>query len=163
MIAFLHVSYISLNTLKCYFLNTTAEIHHACHKTIKKVFCLPWDTISIRYWSIVAAYCTCRCAFTHIRLETCPVFVSRMLLVLYMFASNVQIIFSFWSFEISEDILRNQTFIIGLDSFSNQYLIYLSHFDNTSLCIDYSVESCKIIVFFLGSMLPNLKAHLLFH
>ena len=25
----------------------------------------------------------------------------------------VQVIFSFWSFEISEDILRNQKFIIG--------------------------------------------------
>ena len=28
-------------------------------------------------------------------------------------SSIVQIIFSFWSFEISEDILRNQKFIIG--------------------------------------------------
>ena len=28
-------------------------------------------------------------------------------------SSIVQVIFSFWSFEISEDILRNQTFIIG--------------------------------------------------
>ena len=35
----------------------------------------------------------------------------------------VQVIFSFWPFEISEDILRNQKFIIGLDSFS--CLIYL--------------------------------------
>ena len=33
-------------------------------------------------------------------------------------SSIVQIIFSFWSFEISEDILRYQK-IIGLDSFSN--------------------------------------------
>ena len=30
----------------------------------------------------------------------------------------VQIIFSFWSFEISKGILRNQKFIIGLDSFN---------------------------------------------
>ena len=28
-------------------------------------------------------------------------------------SSIVQVIFSFWSFEISEDILRNQKFIIG--------------------------------------------------
>ena len=35
-------------------------------------------------------------------------------------SSIVQIIFSFWSFEISEGILRNQKLIIGLDSFSNQ-------------------------------------------
>ena len=32
-------------------------------------------------------------------------------------SSIVQIIFSFWSFEISEGILRNQKIIIGLDSF----------------------------------------------
>ena len=38
-------------------------------------------------------------------------------------------------------MLRNQKIIIGLDSFSNQRLI---HLDNTSLCIDYTVESCKI-------------------
>ena len=37
----------------------------------------------------------------------------------------VQIIFSFWSFEISGHFLRNQKFIIGLDSFSNKPLIYL--------------------------------------
>ena len=35
-------------------------------------------------------------------------------------SSIVQIIFSFWSFEISENILRNQKIIIGLESFSNQ-------------------------------------------
>ena len=35
-------------------------------------------------------------------------------------SSIVQIIFSFWPFEISEGILRNQTIIIGLDSFSNK-------------------------------------------
>ena len=39
----------------------------------------------------------------------------------------VQIMFFFWSFEISEGILRNQKFI-GLDSFSNQYLMYLDPF-----------------------------------
>ena len=32
---------------------------------------------------------------------------------------------SFWSFEISEHILRNQNLIIGLDSYSRQLFIYL--------------------------------------
>ena len=40
----------------------------------------------------------------------------------------VQIIFSFWSSEIGECILRNEKIIIGLDSFSNQGLIYLALF-----------------------------------
>ena len=40
----------------------------------------------------------------------------------------VQIIFYFGSFEISGGIMRNQKFIIGLDSFSNQRLIYLALF-----------------------------------
>ena len=73
-------------------------------------------------------------------------------------SSIVQIIFSFWSFEISdlESILRNQKLIKGLDSFSNQCLIYLPHLDNTSLCIDYTVESYKITVILVGYMLPNL-------
>ena len=57
----------------------------------------------------------------------------------------VQIIFSFWSFEISGGILRNQKIIIGLDSFSNQRLIYLAIFDCNSLSIDYPVESSKIL------------------
>ena len=43
-------------------------------------------------------------------------------------SSIVQIIFSFWFFEVSDDILRNQKFIIGLDSFSNQRFIYLALF-----------------------------------
>ena len=43
-------------------------------------------------------------------------------------SSIVQITFSFWPFEISENILRNQKSIIGLDSFSNQGLIYLAPF-----------------------------------
>ena len=39
-------------------------------------------------------------------------------------SSIVQITFFVWSFEISEgiNILRNQKLIIGLDSFSNQYI-----------------------------------------
>ena len=46
--------------------------------------------------------------------------------ILYTFAITaagvvaVQIIFSSWPFEISEDILRNQKLIICLDSFPNQ-------------------------------------------
>ena len=42
-------------------------------------------------------------------------------------SSILQIKFSFWSFEISEYILRNQKFI-ELDSFSNQRLMYLAPF-----------------------------------
>ena len=37
-------------------------------------------------------------------------------------------IFSFWSFEISEGILRNQKSIIGLDSFTYQRLIPFAPF-----------------------------------
>ena len=74
-------------------------------------------------------------------------------------SSIVQIIFSFWSFEISKGILREQKFIIGLDSFSNQRLYIWLCLDNTSLCIDNPVESCKIKVFLFGSILPNLKGH----
>ena len=75
-------------------------------------------------------------------------------------SSIVQIIFSFWSFEISEGILRNQKIIIGLDSFSNQRLIYLAPFGlYNSLCLDYLVERCKITVILFGFMLPNLQGH----
>ena len=38
-------------------------------------------------------------------------------------------------------------------------LWFWSHLDNTSLCIDYPVESCKISVILFGFMLPNLKGH----
>ena len=62
--------------------------------------------------------------------------------------------YSFWFVEISEGILRDQKIIIGLDSFCNQRLIYL---DSTSLCINYSVERCKITVILFDSMSPNLK------
>ena len=40
----------------------------------------------------------------------------------------LQIIFSFWSLEISEGILRNQKIFIDVDSFFNQSLIYLVSF-----------------------------------
>ena len=50
----------------------------------------------------------------------------------------VQFIFHFWSFEISERILRNQKLTIGLDSYSRQFLfgphldIYISVFESTA-------------------------------
>ena len=47
----------------------------------------------------------------------------------------MQIKFSFWSYEISENSLRNQKYLIGLDSFTTWL-----HLDNTSLCIDYPVH-----------------------
>ena len=40
----------------------------------------------------------------------------------------VQKLFSFWSFVISEGILRNQKSIIGLHSFSNLRFMYLALF-----------------------------------
>ena len=43
-------------------------------------------------------------------------------------SSIVQIIFSVWSFEIREGILRKQKIIVGLDSFPNKRLIYLTPF-----------------------------------
>ena len=43
-------------------------------------------------------------------------------------SSILQVIFSVYSFEISQDILRNRKLIIGQDSFSNQFLIYLVPF-----------------------------------
>ena len=43
--------------------------------------------------------------------------------------TSLIIMFSNWSLEISEGILRNQKIIIGFDFFYNQRLIYLPHFD----------------------------------
>ena len=40
-------------------------------------------------------------------------------------SSIVQIIFSFWPFEVCEGILRNLKIIVGFDSFSDRSLIYL--------------------------------------
>ena len=39
----------------------------------------------------------------------------------------VQFIFHFWSFEINENSLRNQKYMIGLDSYSRQVSNYLDH------------------------------------
>ena len=68
------------------------------------------------------------------------------------FVSRLQIIFFFWSFEISECILRNQNIIIGLNSFPNLSL----HLDYTILCISYPDEKCEIAVILFGSVLPHL-------
>ena len=56
-------------------------------------------------------------------------------------------------------LLRNLKFIIGLDSFSNQILYIWLSLDNSSLCIDFPVERCKITVILFGSILPNIKGH----
>ena len=47
----------------------------------------------------------------------------------------MQNIVSFWSYAISEGILRNQKIIIGLDKFSNQRFKHLVCLDNTIVCI----------------------------
>ena len=51
--------------------------------------------------------------------------------------------------------------IMCLDSFSNQCLMHVfwHHLDNTSLFIDYPVDSCKITIIFVSSMLPYSKCH----
>ena len=66
-----------------------------------------------------------------------------------------QIIFSFWSFEISEGILRNQKCIIGLNSFHIFGSVLIIP---VSLCIENPVEICKITVNHFGSISPNLKS-----
>ena len=45
---------------------------------------------------------------------------------IYVFSFSWTCICSFRSFEISEDILKNQKFMIGFSSFSNQRCIYLA-------------------------------------
>ena len=41
----------------------------------------------------------------------------------------VQFMYHFWSFEISERILRNQKLTIGLDSYSRQFYLFGPHLD----------------------------------
>ena len=62
----------------------------------------------------------------------------------------VHIIFCFRSFEISDDILRTQKLIIGLDSFSNQWIIWI-------ILVFVLTKPLKVTLF--GSMLPNLMGH----
>ena len=61
----------------------------------------------------------------------------------------VQFIFSFWSFEFSERILRNQKFIIGLTIHFLTNYIWLC-LDNTSLCINYPVKVAKLQYMYLS-------------
>ena len=53
-------------------------------------------------------------------------------------STTAQIIFSFWSFEISEGIVRNQNFMINLDIFLNMYCLTLFGF--TRQCVDCQFE-----------------------
>ena len=75
-------------------------------------------------------------------------------------SSIVQIIFSFWSFEIREGTLRNQKIKIGLDSFSNQRfnifgpILIILVFVWTTL-----FKVAKLQNFSLAPCLPNLKGH----
>ena len=51
--------------------------------------------------------------------------------------------------------------IVTVNCFVNSMnCIVLLAMDNTSLCIDYPVERCKITGFLVGSILPNLKGSL---
>ena len=73
----------------------------------------------------------------------------------------VQFIFHFWSFEISEYILRNQNLIIGLDSYSRQRFIYLDPIlIYISLWIDFLFEIHKIAACFpLHFVAKSLQGH----
>ena len=73
----------------------------------------------------------------------------------------VQFIFQFWSFEISEYILRNQNLIIGLDSYSRQRLIYLYPIlIYISLWIEFLFEIHKIAACFpLHFVAKSLQGH----
>ena len=90
-------------------------------------------------------------------------------------SSIVQIIFSFWPFEISEGIRRNQKLIIGLDSFSNQSwsgnLFLIAPFPDLCLLVPFYIfGSVWILPVFVSTallkvsklqyfILPNLKGH----
>ena len=76
----------------------------------------------------------------------------------------VQFIFHFWSFEISERILRNQNLTIGLDSYSRQFiyldLIWIYIYIYISLFIDCLFEIHKIAVCFsLAFVARSLQGH----
>ena len=64
----------------------------------------------------------------------------------------VHFIFYFGSFEISVNILRNQKYLIGLDSYSRQVSNYL---DPILIYIDCLFEIRKIAVCFLWLSLPG--------
>ena len=67
--------------------------------------------------------------------------------------SIVQIIFSFWFFEISDGILKNQKIIISLvsDDFLINFKYIWPHLDYPSLSIDYPVKDAKLQSFSLAS------------
>ena len=65
-------------------------------------------------------------------------------------SSIVQIIFSFWSFEVSEDIMRNQNLILGLDSFYKQ-ITFLVSIWFISVFVLTELLSNNIAVFSFGS------------
>ena len=71
----------------------------------------------------------------------------------------VQVMFSFWSFEISEDILRNQKYLTLVRP------MFWSHLDNTSLCIQLQnfcnslwLHVAKKLVF-LFSFAPDFRCY----
>ena len=74
----------------------------------------------------------------------------------------VQFIFHFWSFEISERILRNQKLTIGLDSYSKQFIyldliwiyIYISVFLSTAY-----LKFTKLQYFSLAFVARSLQGH----
>ena len=90
-----------------------------------------------------------------LQLVLCRLAALKSLAVLHPYC---RFYFHFRSFVISEEILRNQKIIIGLDLLFPMFNIFGLILDNTSLCIDYpqAVESCKIMVILFGSMLPDL-------
>ena len=72
-------------------------------------------------------------------------------------ATIVQFISHFWSFEISEHILRYQHLIVGLESYSKQRFIYL---DPILVYIDCLFEIHKIAACFpLAFVAQSFKGH----
>ena len=72
----------------------------------------------------------------------------------------VQFIFHFWSFEITEHILRNQNLIIGLDSYSRRFIYLDPILIYISLWIDCLFEIHKIAACFpLHFVAKSLQGH----
>ena len=78
-----------------------------------------------------------------------------------LISSIVQMIFSFWSFEISKSILRKQKLMIGLDSFTKQILNvwpqyeFKPVFDLSVLLKSAKLQHFSVAVFarFIGSQM----------
>ena len=92
------------------------EFFHSAIEFILELGCNKLAPVVIRLWTVLEEkrMSNVQYARTNIRPDKAK--------------SIVQDIFSFWSFEIREDILRNQKIVIGLDSYSNQRSIYLAPF-----------------------------------